>query len=115
MKIRKSKYYKEVKKFMDWNFSHVDYRLMEKFKTRPDLYAQTFFGLIPDCVQREDYEGAQATKDAIIEFLNKFGMEIPDDAQLRLPEYKPMDAHGILCFGKEGDPTGIGSGGAQLF
>ena len=62
----------------------------------PVEWAETFLCLIPDCVHREDYEAAQATKDAIIQFLNKFGAEIPDDARLTLPEYKEIEIKGII-------------------
>ena len=106
------KYYKEIKTFMDNQLWHVDYRLAEKYKDNPAGWAQSHFNLITDCVHREDYEAAQATKDAIIEFLNKLGAEIPNDAALNIPDYAPMEIHGIICLGKSDDPTGMGSGGA---
>lgn len=110
----KSAHYKAIKKWVLHELNHRPILLADKIKC-PVEWAKTFFPLIPDCVHREDYEAAQATKDAIIEFLNGFGAEIPDDAQLRIPEYKPMDAHGIICFGKKGDPSGMASGGAEIF
>jgi hypothetical protein len=111
-KKKKSDYYKAIKEFMLWELNHRDFRLVEKYKCPVD-WAKTFLHLITDCVEREDYEGAAATKDAIREFLNGFGADIPEDAQLKLPEYKPVEMHGIICYGQEGDPSGIGSGGAD--
>lgn len=85
-----TKYYKEIKAFMDRQMWHLDFRLAEKYKGDPIGWAKSHFHLISDCVHREDFEAAQATKDAIIDFLNKLGAEIPDDAELKIPEYKPM-------------------------
>jgi len=76
---------------MDDQLWNVDFRLAEKYKGDPVGWAKTFFPMIPDCVHREDYEAAQATKDAIIDFLNKLGANIPDDARLKVPDYKPMN------------------------
>ena len=60
----------------------------------PLEWAKTFLPLVKDCEHREDYEAAQATSDAIMEFLNQF---LPADQQLnketdilKLPEYKEI-------------------------
>lgn len=75
------KHYREIKNYM------MD-RLMRPpchyTGNNPIDWAVGFFDLISDCVAREDYEGAKATRDAIIEFLNSFGAEIPEDARLNL-------------------------------
>lgn len=105
------KHYKEIKDFMLQILNNRPWCCDVKC---PVEWAMTFFPLIPECVQREDYEGAQATKDAIIEFLNGFGAEIPKDAMLNLPEYEPKTIRGIVCFGKEDDPSGLASGGAII-
>lgn len=108
------KHYKEIKKFVLLKLSTRPALLADKI-TCPVEWAKTFFPLISDCAAREDYEAAQGTKDAIIEFLNKFGAELPKDVEFKLPEYKILEAHGIICFGKKGDLSGMGSGGAMLF
>jgi hypothetical protein len=109
------KYYKVVKAYMDNQMWHIDYRLAEKYKDDPIGWARSHFDLISDCVHRGDYEAAQATKDAIIDFLNKLGLEIPDDAVLKLPEYNPVKIRALICFGKKYDPSGFSNGSAELF
>lgn len=49
----------------------------------PVEWAKTFVPLVRDCAESEDYEGAQATKDAIKDFLRGFGMNISDDDTLK--------------------------------
>jgi len=112
--ITAKEYYDQIKEFVHSLLNGVPFQIADKV-TCPVEWAKTFFPMISDCVHREDYEGAQATKDAIIEFLNKFGLEIPEDAQLKIPEYKETEMHGILCLAKEGDISGLASGGAILF
>lgn len=41
----------------------------------PVEWARVYIPMISFCNEQEDYEGAKATKDAIIEFINQF---IPD-------------------------------------
>lgn len=72
------KHYRTIKKFMS-----------ERLSTRPWCYEGNrvdwiagFFDMVRDCAQREDYEGAQAAKDAIIEAFNDIGAEVPMDARL---------------------------------
>lgn len=79
------KHYREVKKFMLHNLNHVPWCVKP---SSPFDWAKTFFPLITYCVKRNDFEGAKATKDAIIEFLNQFLGEadkIPKDALLKIP------------------------------
>jgi hypothetical protein len=80
------KHYKEIKKFMLWRLNHVS---CFSNVTCPIEWVKTFLPLLADCVHREDYEAAKATKDTIREFLNQFMEEkIAEDAMLKLPEIK---------------------------
>jgi hypothetical protein len=79
------KHYKEVKIYMDGILNNPPFQIALDGKPCPVNWAKGFFGLITDCVEREDYEGAKATRDSIIEFFNSFGAAIPEDARLTLP------------------------------
>lgn len=108
------KYYKELYDWMCENLKYSPTWYLKGEKPCPIEHVKTYFPLISDCVHRGDYEATQAIKDAIIDFLNKLGAEIPDDAVLKIPEYKPMKFSAFVCYGKEDDPTGFASGGADL-
>ncbi len=93
---------------MDYQISHVDFRLVDKFKN-PFDWAKTFLPLISDCIYREDYEAAKACSDAIREFLNEFldeGDKIKEDATLNLPEIKAIKINGIICYIDPKKPLG---------
>jgi hypothetical protein len=107
-------HYKNVKSFMDEHILGVHYTLVEKYKKDPVAWAMTFFPLINQAVKDEDYEAAQATKDAIIDFLNRFGAKIPDSIEFKLPKYHPIKVRALVCYGKEDDPSGMASGGAEF-
>lgn len=102
-------YYKAIKAHVGHNLTHVPWCAQVDC---PVEWAKTFLPLITDCAHEGDYVGAQATKDAIIEFLNSFGTELPTDVLLTLPEYEELDIRGIVCLGVEGDRSGMASGGA---
>lgn len=78
------KHYREVKKLMLWRLNNVPWCCSIK---NPIEWAETFMPLIINCIDQEDYEGAQGTKDAIIEFLNQF-IPIPEDVLLKLEKFK---------------------------
>lgn len=76
------KHYRTVKKFMGQQLNNRPWCCQD---VGPVEWAKTFIPLITDCVKQEDYEGAQATSDAIREFLNQFLKEpIPADITLKL-------------------------------
>ena len=81
------KHYKTIKKWMIERLNSVPFQ----YKTNcPFDWAATFLPLIVDCSYREDYEAAQATSDAIREFLNGFLKEedrISETTLLKLPDY----------------------------
>lgn len=53
------------------------------------VHIKGIIGLIPEMIEREDYEGAQAVKDAIMDFVNSFSDEkITKEALLIIPELK---------------------------
>lgn len=108
-------YYREIKKFMDYEVSHKHFLCTIDC---PIEYVKTFLPLISMSIEKEDYEAAQATKDAIMQFLNKFlkdGNKIKKSDTLKLPAYVEIEAHGIVCLGDPNDKTGMASGGAFLF
>jgi len=78
---KKSAYYKEIKKHMLWVLGHPSCFITHNDPVR---WARAFTPMIADNVAREDYEAAQAIKDAIIEFLNGFGAELSKDTILNL-------------------------------
>lgn len=108
------KYYKEIYNWMCENLKYSPIWYLKGEKPCPIEHVKTYFPLISDCVHREDYEAAQATKDAIINFLNKLGAEIPDSAELKIPDYKAIKIRGLICYGKKNDPSGFASGGAEF-
>lgn len=103
-------YYKEIYDFMIKTLSQSNYAWLTGKKPCIIKHVTSFLPMITDCVHNEDYEGAKATRDAIIYFLRERGADIADDIKFILPEYKPMKINGIICYGKE-DGT---SGGAEL-
>lgn len=84
------KYYREIYNWICENLKFSPTWYLKGENPCPIEHVKTYFPLISDCVHREDYEAAKATRDAIIDFLNKLGAEIPNDAVFILPEYKPM-------------------------
>ena len=77
--MKRSQHYKDIKAHMKWVLEHPPWCYTGKC---PVQWAKAFIPTMADCASREDYEAAQATKDAIIEFLNSMGAEIPADAEL---------------------------------
>jgi hypothetical protein len=93
------KRYRETKKWMLESLSIKQWCMPENWTLSDQIKA--YLPLIVDCAHREDYEGAQATKDAIVEFLNKFLPEserLTGFEKLNLPDYEPLEIHGIICF-----------------
>jgi hypothetical protein len=81
------KHYSEIRKFITDRLNSVPwcYKLGKESERSPIDWAITFLPLISDCVAREDYEAAKATRDAIIEFANKFTEDkIKADVLLRI-------------------------------
>lgn len=111
------KHYQILKKWIGERLKKYPFQLHERVqKGEIDAldWAKSYIGLIPGCIHRGDYEGAQATRDAVIEFLNGFGLDIPENAVLNLPEYQPKQIYALLCFAKIGDPSGMANGGAMF-
>lgn len=106
-----NEYYEQVKQHTHYNLTHVSMFLDGKVKC-PVEWAKTFYPLLVSCVESEDFEAAKGVRDAIIEFLNGFGADIPNDAILNLPDYQKIEVRGIMCLGIEGDPSVMASGGA---
>jgi len=93
------KYYKQIKAFVAEQLQQPSFLYTGKC---PFEWAKTFLPLVKDCEHREDYEAAQATSDAIMEFLNQF---LPADQQLtkekdilKLPEYKEIIIYGHISY-----------------
>lgn len=61
---------------------------------------------MPDLIEREDFEAAQAVKDAVIEFVNSFSDDkIDKDILLKIPDYTgPKDIRCHLSFTQKGKP-----------
>ena len=77
------KHYREIKKFTLYQLQHKDFRTTINC---PFEWAETFLPLLNYCISVEDYEGAQAMKDAIMDFLNDFLIEkITKKDLLKLP------------------------------
>ena len=82
------KYYRTIKAFVAGQVSHRQWCQ----EVTPDSFQQHILGFLPliaDCVAREDYEAAKATRDALCEYLNEqCGMNIGADELLALPELR---------------------------
>jgi hypothetical protein len=90
------KHYKSVKDFVSHQLNNRPWCVNTDC---PVEWAKTFLPVISDCIHGEDYEAAQAASDAIREFLNQFLDEpIKENAQLKLPDFKPLVVQGIVCF-----------------
>lgn len=74
------RHYKTIKKFMLDRLTHRPWC----YEGSPVDWAVGLFPLIQQSIDDEDYEAAQATKDAIIEFFNSMGADVPNDAKLIL-------------------------------
>lgn len=70
-------HYKDIYEFMMSTLSSIPFQCVCKC---PFEWAKIRLPLVSMCVSNEDYEGAQATKDAIKDFLNRF---LPDDGQIK--------------------------------
>lgn len=94
------KHYNEIKKFV---LSNLEFSgQIKNFNPEATIYdcLVPTLNMVSFCVQKEDYEGAQATKDAIMEFLNQFLSEedrIKVSDTFKLPDYKHEDIRGIVC------------------
>lgn len=94
------KYYNEVKKFTAHLLRHKSWCDKSTFEE----HVKSFLPLISSCNEKEDFEGAKATADAIKEFLNEYlpdADKIPAAATLKLPKYEPLEMKGIVCCGKD--------------
>jgi hypothetical protein len=83
------KHYAEVKEFVSHQVGHRPWCYDGDFST----WLTVWTSMIQHCIHDEDYEGAQATKDAITEFLNKHLPEVDHihrDAIIRLPDVPRM-------------------------
>lgn len=77
------KHYTEVKKFTLYQLEHRDFRITID---SPFEWAETFLPLLNYYISVEDYEAAQAMKDAIMKFINQFLIEkIKKTDLLKLP------------------------------
>ncbi|MCF0059918.1 hypothetical protein MUK70_11765 [Dyadobacter chenwenxiniae] len=108
------KHYRAIKKFMDQQILHVDFRLVDEYRDKPVEWAETFLFHISHCIEEEDYEGAKAVTDSIKEFLDKYTDVKVEDLLLKVPEYKRLEIVGIICYGKDDDKSGLASGGAEF-
>ena len=90
---------KQIKDFMLNNLNSVPFQYEGR---DPVEWAKTFLPVIADCIEREHYEGAKGTSDAIREFLNQFiekeEDKIKENDQLKIPAFKPIKIQGIVCF-----------------
>lgn len=103
------KYYNAIRKFVKYGLEHRPFQLGDRV-TCPVEWAITFFPLITMSVQNEDWEAAQATKDAITSFLRKFGAKIPRSATLKIPDTYTEHKGGFhISMGNPDDPTGFSS------
>jgi hypothetical protein len=81
------KYYKQIKFFVDDRLRHRPWCMND---TTIMDHILMIIGLIPGCLERQDFEAAQAVKDSIIEFINTFpGEKIDRSILLRIPPFKP--------------------------
>lgn len=110
------KHYKEIFK---WVYSQLGGGLNPEIYTsleKPVWNGDIFISMLPDIIHREDWEGAQATKDALIKWYNEHlppgESPLTEEALIRIPAYQEHPACGYhLSLGKPDDPSGIASGG----
>lgn len=105
---------KEVKKFFLRTLNHRPWCCTTDC---PVEWAKVFFPQISKAIHDEEYELAQALKDAVRIFLNQFldkPNKIKKSATLKLPEYVETKVYGIVCLGDPDDPLGMKSGGAII-
>jgi len=80
------RHYKEVKKHTLWMLNNPSVFVRTDCKAE---WAITFLPVLVECVESEDYEGAQAMKDAIKEFI---GLPADEEILLALPSWKDVFA-----------------------
>lgn len=82
------KYYNDIKKHCEWTLRHRPWCSTADAIDNIKLHLK----LLSDLIHDEDYEGSQAIKDAIVEFINEFSDEQLDKSVLlNIPEWKESD------------------------
>lgn len=100
------KHYKEIKAFVLSTLKEpvdpgkrdpITGRLPVSFRE----YIQPKLRLMVDCASREDFEGAQATKDALVEFTNRYlpeDKQLPSDFGFNLEGIEPIKTSELTCI-----------------
>lgn len=77
------------------------FQLAEKIQNPVD-WVKVFLPMIVQAEKDEDFEAAQAVKDAMIEFLNQFIKDPKDkltkEFTFKLPDFERVRMAGIICF-----------------
>lgn len=81
------------------------------------MHIDVFIGMLPGMIEKEQWEQAQAIKDAIREWINENLPEgeapVPEDATLKLSPYVEREPCGYhISLGDPDDPSGLASGGS---
>jgi len=113
------KYYKTIFK---WVYGQLGTGLNPKIYTslkEPVWQGSIFISMLPELIHREDYEGAQATKDAIVKWYNerlpKGKPPFTENDLIKIAPYEQREKiAGIICFGLRNDKSGLASGGVQI-
>lgn len=90
-------YYNEIKEFALHYLSHRPFH--PSYTGTPMSHTLFIVGYIADAIREEDFEMAQALKDAVMEFVNEHSDEkLTKDVLLIIPEWKERDPIcGIIC------------------
>lgn len=82
-----TKHYNEVKKF----FLHLISHHSVLYTGTHEDWIKGMLPLISQSIHSEDYEAAQACRDALKEYLKSIDptIEIPEDALIKIPDHKP--------------------------
>lgn len=70
--------------------------------------------ILAEMIRSENFEAAQAIRDAMIEFFREIKVEIPDDPLLNIPSIETVPPRGIICYARPDDPFGLLPGHAEF-
>lgn len=91
-------YYNAIKEFALHWLSHRPW--CPEYTGTPMTHIEFVVGYIADAVKEQDFEMAQALKDAVMEFVNEHWDEkLTKEMTLKIPEWKERDpVRGIICY-----------------
>jgi hypothetical protein len=104
----KKREYNFYKKLCKETISHIPNH--EIYGCKPIFPPSILLALLPDYIERQNFEACKAVVDTIREWCAEYGIDVPPDTTLIIPPKRDIAVHGHLSLGDPDDPTGIGSG-----